>query len=251
MLPHEIRQIARERPERSGWFRAACYNPKTLCGVVVVFNWEAIIPDDRPRGLQQSVIHDSKPDQDRNGPFFLFNHSDDIGVMGLCQCIDFDTILNSQLAGALNIAKKHMEECHDDLDPPSHCRAIWEMVLQSIIDPSHRPSKRKDEEDMNGPSSFIEASQDVFRELWGVSRSEFPTASRTRTDPTFIPRDEFARVLSQAPYPDDSTMAEYYLKSRTTMLESLLSMALVSSDIRMDRKSKERGNMDWNSDDYD
>ncbi|KAK6214508.1 Alternative oxidase, mitochondrial precursor [Pestalotiopsis sp. IQ-011] len=250
MLPHEIRQIARGRPERSGWFRAACYNPKTLCGVVVIFKWEAIVPDDRPRGLRQSANHDSKSDQDRDGPFFLFNHSDDIGVMGLCQCIDFDTLLKSQLTSALNMAKKHMEECHDDLDPPSHCRAIWEMVLQSIIDPGHRPGKRKDEEDVEGSSSFIEASQDVFRELWGVSRSEFPTASRTRTDPTFIPRDEFARVLSQAPYPDDSTMAEYYLKSRTTMLEGLLSMALVSSDIRMDRKSKER-NMDWDSDDYD
>ncbi|KAF7539223.1 hypothetical protein G7054_g2331 [Neopestalotiopsis clavispora] len=191
MLPHQIRQLAQSRPEQSGWFRATCYNPQTLCGAIVIFNWEAVIPGDTRSGLHSALHSGSVIDRDQNGPFFLFTHSDDIGIMGLCKCIDFDTLLNSQIAQAFESAKKHIRDCHDDLEPLSHCRAMWEMALSCIIDPTIRP-KRRISEEFYGPTSFIEAGQEVFRELWGASRPEFPTNPRTRTDPSFIPRQQSA-----------------------------------------------------------
>ncbi|ETS86136.1 hypothetical protein PFICI_04161 [Pestalotiopsis fici W106-1] len=234
MLPDEIRQLAQSRPEQSGWFRATCYNPRTLCGVIAIFNWQAIIPDGSRSGLRGSRESGNDIDQDADGPFFLFSHSDDIGVVGLCECIDFDTLLKSQLSQAFEIAKRHVADCHKDLEPLSHCRAMWDIVLSCIIDPGTRPSRRRDREDWYGSASFIEAGQEIFRELWGLSRPDFPTNHRTRTNPTFISRHEFAKVQSQAQHPNDTAMAEYYLKSRTTMLEGILSMALISTDIRLD-----------------
>ena len=144
-------------------------------------------------------------------------------------------MLNSQIAQAFESAKKHIRDCHDDLEPLSHCRAMWEMALSCIIDPTIRP-KRRISEELYGPTSFIEAGQEVFRELWGASRPEFPTNPRTRTDPSFIPRREFAIIQSQESHPTDTSMAEYYLKSRTTMLEGILSLALISYNIRLDHK---------------